>query len=319
MEGKRLLAAAALLMFCAAALSLVMAAKQGFEPETTVRRVDRLGLIALVRAGERLVAAGERGRILLSRDSGATWQVASTPTFNTLTSLTFVDAKTGFATGHQGVLLRTVDGGETWQQMALGGKEKPALLAVRVDGMRGIAVGAYGAYFESADGGMTWTPRHILDNDFDRHLTGLAACGRDCLVIAGEAGTIVRSEDAGATWQRVTSPYEGSFFGAAGLKDGAAIVFGMRGHAFRSLDRGQTWQPIELARYTGALQGATVDGNGSIVLTGADGFVATSVDGGRTFATGALPGRPTISALLPVAGRVLFAGPAGLRWAEPAH
>ncbi|HET7401927.1 MAG TPA: YCF48-related protein, partial [Usitatibacter sp.] len=196
MEGKRLLAAAALLLFCAAAISLAIAAMQGFEPEAAVRRVDRLGLIALTRAGDRLVAAGERGRIVLSRDSGATWQVASTPTFNTLTSLSFVDAKTGFATGHQGVLLRTVDGGETWQQMALAGKEKPALFAVRVEGARGIAVGAYGAYFESADGGITWTPRHILDNDFDRHLAGLAACGRDCLVIAGEAGTIVRSEDA---------------------------------------------------------------------------------------------------------------------------
>jgi photosystem II stability/assembly factor-like uncharacterized protein len=36
--------------------------------------------------------------------------------YHTLTSLAFTDAKTGFATGHQGVLLRTEDGGSRWKQ-----------------------------------------------------------------------------------------------------------------------------------------------------------------------------------------------------------
>jgi photosystem II stability/assembly factor-like uncharacterized protein len=318
MDAKRLPAIGALVLFCAATMPVALAAPQGFEPEATVRRTDRLALISLTRAGDRLVAAGERGRILVSRDAGATWQVAKTPTYNTLTSLAFMDANIGFATGHQGVLLRTADGGESWAQATLGGKEKPALFAVRMDGTRGIAVGAYGAYYESSDGGITWAPRRVLDADFDRHLTGIASCGERCLVIAGEAGTILRSDDAGATWKRVDSPYEGSFFGAAGLPDGTAIAFGMRGNAFRSTDRGLTWQRIDLGNYKGALQGATLDGNGSLVLTGADGFVATSVDAGRTFATGALPGRPTISALLVIDGRVLTAGPSGLRWAQPA-
>ena len=92
----------------------------------------------------------------------------------------------------------------------------------------------------------------------------------------------------------------------------------MRGHAFRSADRGRSWARIDFGSYKGALQGASLDAHGNLVLTGADGFVATTVDDGRTFATSAVPGRPTISALLVVGGRALFAGPAGLRWAEPA-
>jgi photosystem II stability/assembly factor-like uncharacterized protein len=171
-----------------------------------VRRVDRVAILALAHAGRRLVAAGERGRILTSDDQGASWKVASTPTHHTLTSLAFTDARTGFATGHQRVLLRTEDGGDTWKHAALQSQERPALFAVRIDGDRGIAVGAYGAYFESADAGRTWTARRIGAPDFDRHLTGIAAAGGGRYVLAGEAGTLLATAGRGATWRPSNLP-----------------------------------------------------------------------------------------------------------------
>lgn len=313
MESKRLIAAAALLAFFVIALALARAAA-GFEPEATVRRVDRLAFIALARAGERILAAGERGRIVISDDAGNTWRVAATPTHATLTSLTFADARNGYATGHGGTILFTEDGGQSWRRATVAWGEKPALFALRMDGDRGIAVGGYGAYLESNDRGHTWAARRIVARDFDRHLTGIAACGSGCLVISGEAGTILRSVDAGATWQLLPAPYNGSFFGAVGAPDGTVIAFGMRGNAFRSRDRGNTWQRVDLGGYTGALQGGLFD-NGRIVLTGADGFVAASRDG-ASFDTRSLPSRMTIAARLLVAGRALNAGPSGLAWAE---
>src|SRR6185295_1127895 len=92
------------------------AAAPGFEPEAVVRRVEHLAILALALAGGRVVAAGERGRILVSDDGGQTWKVGHTPTYHTLTSLAFSDAKVGFATGHQATLLLTEDGGLTWKQ-----------------------------------------------------------------------------------------------------------------------------------------------------------------------------------------------------------
>jgi photosystem II stability/assembly factor-like uncharacterized protein len=317
MEARRLFAFGALALFLVAVVIMLQAATSTLEPEARINRFDRLSMIALVRAGDqKLVAAGERGRIVYSDDGAASWKVAGTPTHQTLTSLFFVDPRTGFATGHQGTLLRTDDGGATWNTLALGGRDKPALFAVRIDGDRGIAVGAYGAYYESADRGRTWSGRRIAGADFDRHLTGIAQCGATCYVIAGEAGTLLRSTDAGTTWQPLKSPYEGSFFGALGAPGGAVIVYGMRGNAYRSADAGNTWQRIDFGRYTGALQGASVQPDGSIVLTGADGFTATSRDGGNSFSVAWVAGRLTVSALLNVGGRTLCAGPAGLRWAE---
>jgi photosystem II stability/assembly factor-like uncharacterized protein len=302
---------------CAALVAASRADAAAFEPEAVVRRVDRVAFLALVRAGERLVAAGERGRILVSDDSGSTWRVSTTPTFHTLTSLFFADARIGFATGHQGVLLRTEDGGSTWKQALIEMKEKPALFAVRVDGAKGIAVGAYGAYLESADAGRTWAARRIGPADFDKHLTGIAHSGAGRIVLAGEAGTLLATADGGATWQEMKSPYAGSWFGALGLQGGAVVAYGMRGNAWRSSDGGKSWQRVDLGKYTGALQGAVELPDASVVLSGADGMIARSTDGGATFVAAPLPSRITVTATArATSGRWLVAGPAGLRVAD---
>ena len=73
-------------------------AAAGLEPEAVVRRVEHLAILALATAGNRIVAAGERGRILVSDDGGVTWRVGQTPTHHTLTSLAFTNAKVGFFT-----------------------------------------------------------------------------------------------------------------------------------------------------------------------------------------------------------------------------
>jgi photosystem II stability/assembly factor-like uncharacterized protein len=310
---------AACLGVAAALAALVPAASaagahaSSFEPEATLRRADRVAVLSLARAGNRLVAAGERGRILLSDDQGGSWKVAATPTYHTLTSVFFADAKTGFATGHQGVLLRTEDAGLTWKQAQIELGERPALFAVRVTGEHGIAVGAYGTYLETSDGGHRWTARRIGPPDFDRHLTGIASYAPGKMIIAGEAGTLLATNDAGATWQLLKSPYEGSFFGAIGISGGSVIAFGMRGNAWRTHDAGKSWQRVDLGDYKGALQGAMEMPDGSVVLSGADGMVAVSRDAGATFTTKPLTSRITVAALMRTMIGWVVASPAGLR------
>src|SRR5689334_16251355 len=51
-------------------------------------------LLDLAKAGERYVAVGERGHVLLSDDNGATWrQAKSVPTRAMLTAVFFADAE----------------------------------------------------------------------------------------------------------------------------------------------------------------------------------------------------------------------------------
>ena len=58
-------------------------------------------LLDLAFAGQRMVAVGERGHVMLSDDQGATWrQAKSVPTRVLLTAVFFVDSEYGWAVGH---------------------------------------------------------------------------------------------------------------------------------------------------------------------------------------------------------------------------
>ena len=68
----------------------------------------------MARAGERLVAVGERGRIILSDDNGVTWRQVHSPTSVTLTHVTFATPVDGWAVGGMGIVLHSADGGLSW-------------------------------------------------------------------------------------------------------------------------------------------------------------------------------------------------------------
>ena len=68
---------------------------------------DRIMLMDLEQAGERLFAVGERGFVLLSDDDGRNWTAVPTPVTRTLTGLAFKDARIGIAVGHGASVVRT--------------------------------------------------------------------------------------------------------------------------------------------------------------------------------------------------------------------
>ena len=123
-------------------------------------------------AGSRLVVVGERGHILVSTDDGASWTQAEVPTRALLTAVHMHDERTGWAVGHDAVILRTGDGGETWTLVHQAPEEELPLLDVWFrDERTGFAVGAYGYFLATDDGGETWTARAISEDDF--HLNAL--------------------------------------------------------------------------------------------------------------------------------------------------
>ncbi len=71
-------------------------------------------LLDLARSGERLVAVGERGHVLMSSD-GKTWtQSANVPVRSALTAVSAVGADV-WAVGHDGIILHSGNAGETWE------------------------------------------------------------------------------------------------------------------------------------------------------------------------------------------------------------
>jgi len=289
-------------------------------------------LLDLAMAGSRLVAVGERGHVLLSDDQGGTWRQAKTvPTRTMLTAVFFADAEYGWAVGHDETILNTVDGGETWTRSHFAPESQQPLLDLWfANRVSGIAVGAYGAYFTTNDGGRHWTgskfeappakgARHDGEVSTgadepppDYHLNRIVGVGNR-LYIAAEAGQLYRSDDRGATWRTLPSPYEGSLFGLIPIRGEGLLAFGLRGHLYKSADAGQTWTQLE-SHTTAMLTGGVAINDLRVVIGGLAGVLLVSGDAGETFRLTQQDDRKGISAVLPgTAGTVVVAGEGGVR------
>jgi photosystem II stability/assembly factor-like uncharacterized protein len=284
-------------------------------PATTMQR---LLLVDAERLGNRVVAVGDRGYIVFSDDGGATWRRAKSPAAPLLTSIDFLDAQSGLAVGHDSVILKTTDAGETWtQQFSAPAEQRPLLDVNYLTSERAIAVGAYAAYYETADGGSTWNARKITQDD--KHFNAILELGEGRLLILGEAGTILASDDNGVSWKPVPSPYKGSLFGGLIANDGAVVAFGLRGRIYRSTDKGRTWKQVDNPSVA-TLMGGEKMADGALVIAGAAGTALVSRDNGETFqpiATGST--RMYAKALLGAPNSVLLLGEAGVRSAPLAQ
>lgn len=247
-------------------------------------------LIDVTHAGNRLVVVGDRGHILYSDDQGKTWTQARVPTRQLLTAVYFVDARHGWAVGHDALILATSDGGATWnKQFEDLEREAPLLDVLFLDVQQGFAVGAYGALLETRDGGQHWQDvSDRLDNPDQLHLNAIATVKDGGLFIVGEQGSMFRSGDAGQSWTHVQSPYQGSLFGVIGTAQrDTLLAYGLRGNLLRSGDFGDTWQTLELKAARGPLEfglaAATLLDDGSLVVVGNGGSVLRSADDGLSF------------------------------------
>ncbi len=238
-------------------------------------------LLAAARAGPQLVAVGDRGHVLLSGDEGRTWRQVIVPTRAMLTGVSFGDAQHGWAVGHDGVILATADGGQTWHHQAAGADLETVFLDVHfADAAHGYTVGAYGKFLHTTDGGKNWAATTPTADEV--HFNQIAASPSGNLYLAGESGTLLTSGDHGATWRKLAVPYDGSLFGLLPLDEHTLLAYGLRGHVFVSEDAGVTWAPREIPVPVLIMAGLRLKA-GPVVLAGLGGNFFISRDGGRTF------------------------------------
>lgn len=254
-------------------------------PALMVPRVAGRPVMAVARAGTRLVAVGMRGLIAVSDDAGKTWTQVGAPVRSDLLALAFPNATDGWIVGHDGVVLHTADGGRTWarqldgrmaavtlaayykQKIAAGdtalqpfldqlmlnyraGPSLPLLSVAFRDASHGMAVGPFGMAVATDDGGRTWRPiLERIDNPQFLHLNGVFGYGGE-VYVAAEQGTVFRLDAASGRFLAIKTGYAGSFFGVTG-DEHALFAFGLRGTIYRSTDHGATW-----ARTPSPLHGA---------------------------------------------------------------
>ncbi len=270
-------------------------------PALATRHAERSVLLAADRAGARIVAVGERGIVVLSDDQGERWRQASVPVSVTLTAVRFADPQRGYALGHGGTVLATEDGGQSWkprldgrriaqilladakagtdaaaiesaERMVADGADKPLLDLVLFDAQRLLVVGAFGVALASDDGGASWTSwRSRLNNPKELHLYAVRQRGSRILM-AGEQGLVLMSEDSGRSFRRLTLPYGGSFFTAELPDDQTLVVAGLRGNVWRSTSAGSAWSQIASPMPV-SITGSALDAAGRMLFVNQAGLV----------------------------------------------
>jgi len=313
--------------------------------------VSALTYLDVAHAGQRIVAVGDRGSILYSDDDGVNWIPAKSPTGVLLTSICFADSYNGWAVGHDASVLGTKDGGETWSLQysdVLGSSDDAeedfseedyddydygayddygsdtAMEPVDTSGApfldvmcdskeRAVAVGGYGYVVETQDGGESWVKRNEdIPNPDGWHLYAIDRIpGTSTLIAAGEKGTLLRSRDNGVSWQKLKSPYGGTFFGITSNFH-VTLIHGMQGKVFASRDGGSTWSLVKTG-VTRAVNAGVVLKDGTIILAGASGSILVSHDKGSSVALQYLPNRESVSGLLPIGSdRLVMVGDRGI-------
>ena len=317
--GRHLAAATALAAVLACAQAI--AAGGGFvdvlrQPAQPSALASKALLQSVARAGRRLIAVGQRGHVIFSDDAGGAWTQAKVPVSSDLTAVWFADARHGWAVGHDGVILATVDAGETWTLQLTGdspvvhGPDKPFLDVWFADERTGYAVGAFNLVVRTSDGGRTWESlSDRTDNPKQYNLHAIRPMGGS-LFIAGEAGLLLKMDSRSQRFRAIAAPYNGSFFGLADAGE-ALLIFGLRGTALRSVDGGATWSRVD-AQLPASIVATGRSASGRLYLADASGRIAASQDGGRTFAPVTTQPALPITGLVDVGnGLIAIVGPRG--------
>ena len=252
-------------------------------------------VLDIAKAGDNLVAVGERGHVLISQQQD--WKQISSPVISQLTKVFFLNDKQGWAVGHDATIIHTDDGGLTWQvQFQSTEVEKPLLDILFFNEKEGIAVGAYGLFYRTSDGGKEWVQEFHEELLFPEDVSYLAdlkaedealylsersallphfnrviRLSNDQLLMVGELGLVATSEDNGRTFTAQNFDYEGSMFNAIETNS-AVYVMGLRGHVFKTNKYFDQWQEIPLP-VKSSINNAYITESESLYLVGNAGVI----------------------------------------------
>jgi photosystem II stability/assembly factor-like uncharacterized protein len=201
-------------------------------------------ITALAVSNEFTVVATTELGIAISHDGGSTWGIADAALGSVLT-LAFVESDGGealLAGLHRDGAARAVAPFDDWA-MANAGLHARLLLGLALSpafehGQAMFATGPDDGVLVSDDGGRTWTA-HLAGPE-DPAVFAIAVSADRTLFASTEAG-VLRSSNAGATWQLVTEPGLASVV-AAGPR--SLWVGQANGQLLTSDDRGESWRTV---------------------------------------------------------------------------
>lgn len=257
-------------------------------------------------------------------NGGVTWSMVYPGQLNTeLFSVSFVDDLNGFVSGARGMVLKTTDGGISWQELT-----NIYINIIRLDDIHfvnrqvGIVVGDDGGkIFRTSNGGVSW---NLIESgitsvlravDFFDENTGVAVGRYGIIRRTTNAGvswsnpqvnqateqlfglhifdqtfacavgenTIVTSTDAGLTWYKQSYTYPEWVMGVYFVTRQKGFAVGTNGKIFKTTNGGDTWIESATINPQNILRRVSFADTLNGVAVGDIGTIARTTDGGETW------------------------------------
>jgi photosystem II stability/assembly factor-like uncharacterized protein len=203
----------------------------------------------------RCYAVGSKALLLVSTDNCHTWdrrKLREQPGSNMFQDLDLYDirfapdGKTVWIAGEEGLVLRSDDGGQTWNRQDSGVTDALFKIAA-IDSNKAVISGSRGTLLWTTDGGQHWQHSKYKDLSF----FDVAFADADNGWAVGEFETVVHTADGGKTWQvqhegQIGDFRTGPYFAVAFESPQHGWIVGLSGALLETNDGGKTWQSHEL-------------------------------------------------------------------------
>jgi photosystem II stability/assembly factor-like uncharacterized protein len=180
-------------------------------------------------------AVGAYGALMATTDGGKHWEDASDRLDNEdqfhLNGIAAVKDAGLFIVGEQGSMFRSPDWGQTWEKLE--GPYEGSLFGVigTAEANTLLAYGLRGNLFRSTDFGSSWEPVELqaTRGALEFGLSGATLLDDGSIVIVGNGGSVIRSDDNGETFSVFNRPDRISVSAVTAAGNGNLILAGQGG------------------------------------------------------------------------------------------
>ncbi len=186
---------------------------------------------------------------------GQNWYQLSVPTTNKLLAIDFPSSSVGYIVGEDTTILKTTDGGQTWNQLPANGIQTQSFAQTITDvkfvnELTGFIAVGYSGVYKTIDGGQSWTflsgqtsnmcfPQAIYPFSETNGFVGGGGCFEGAIVDAFNAGAWTTTTSPGLFWDSEQKVQDIDFVNA-----NVGLVAVKNQYMLRTTNGGQTWDTI---------------------------------------------------------------------------
>ncbi len=295
---------------------------------------DQADLYTVVARGTRVIATGHFGTVVVSRDAGVSFRTPATGTDEPLYAAAFGPGEELWVAGRHGAVLHSTDGGESFTRRptpfdrhffgvsVLGSgevlvvgdfglqlvrdaqadlwrcvpRDEDIILGRIVPaGLDRVLVAEFGTLERLPRGRLPGRRGKLSGIPEDVYLFDLwfDASGQVGIAV-GLSGTVMRSEDGGASWTPVAAGLDADLYGVGGAGD-RVVVVGEGGVIAISDDRGRSFEQRTVPGLRLPFHDVALGDKENGYLVGPRGLIVALRDGGKYFEVVRGPGAKTAS------------------------